>query len=370
MLAQGAVRGAVGGVAAALLVALALVPAGTAAPTEGTPFSFGAAGDFGFGPGAQATFAAAGSSALDFLLVLGDTTYGEANESTWCAAVRAQVPHTIVQAGNHDTGENRGAGLPALLAACPYDLPVPMTGQYGHEWLFDYPARQPLVRFILTSCGTAFPVENTTQWACAPGDAHFAFVAHAIDAGRAAGIPWTVVATHKNCITEATKSCEIGTDFFKMLVDRKVDLVLQGHDHVYQRSKQLRCALPGAPAPACVVDDGADGRYTKGEGTVVMTQGTGGAGGYPINASDAEAGYFAAAFTGAVGFVKYTVGASSMQVEFVRAAGADAHDSFVIERAQPPSETGAGEAAAVAAVIVIGAVMSPILARPFRRGRG
>ena len=62
-----------------------------------------------------------------------------------------------------------------------------------------------------------------------------------------------------------------------MLLDKfcfkEVDLVLQGHDHNYQRSKQLTCATPDVYVAACVADDGADNAYGKGSGSVVEIAG-------------------------------------------------------------------------------------------------
>jgi hypothetical protein len=55
-------------------------------------------------------------------------------------------------------------------------------------------------------------------------------------------------------------------------VAKKVDLVLQGHDHVYLRSGQLALgpSCPAVPAGAFdaarVVNDGQSGLYRKGEG--------------------------------------------------------------------------------------------------------
>lgn len=84
---------------------------------------------------------------------------------------------------------------------------------------------------------------------------------------------------HKNCITAGTKSCEIGVNLMNLLIQRRVDLVLQGHDHTYQRSQQLAlgasCAaiVPGAYNPGCVVDDGSDNSYTRGAGTIIVING-------------------------------------------------------------------------------------------------
>lgn len=337
--ACGIKRGCKSALLAIATVAAVVMPPGAAAPAASPAFSFGAAGDFGYTSSTQATFGTAAAAGLDFFLALGDTTYGFANESSWCGEFKSHVPHVLVEAGNHDTGESGGADLNALLAACPYDLAEPLTGRYGREWFFDYPGSAPLARFIFSGCGTTFVVDNETKWTCGAGGAHYNFVSGAIDGARGAGIPWVIVATHKNCITAATKTCEIGAAFFDMLLDRRVDLVLQGHDHVYERSKQLVCATPGQYRPECVRDEGADGHYIKGNGSVIVVQGTGGMEPYPYNASDTEAPYFADAFAGTFGIVKYTVNETSIRAEFLRSAGGSDGDSFVIEAPPAPPES-------------------------------
>ena len=353
-------------VALVVLAATVAMPVGASAEVSALDtlpgFTFGAAGDFGYSANAQATFSTAGGEALDFFLALGDTTYNETSEATWCNAFRAQVPHVLVQAGNHDTGENTGAWLSTLLTACPYDLNETLNGRYGREWYFDYPGTAPLARFILTGCGTNFVTDGESVWACAAGDPHYQFVANAIDSARASGVHWIIVGIHKNCITAGAKVCEIGTAFFDMLLEKRVDLILQGHDHVYGRSKQLTCATPGSYRSECVADDGSDGGYAKGNGSVVMIQGTGGKGPYAWNASDAELAYFAKGYSGTYGFSKFTVNFTRVTVSFVRSAGNNNSDSFVIEtpplvlpaRPQPflPGFDGAAGVLAVAAAAV------------------
>ena len=44
---------------------------------------------------------------------------------------------------------------------------------------------------------------------------------------------------HKPCITVGQYDCDPGPDLFNMLVSKKVDLILSGHEHIYQRSHQL-----------------------------------------------------------------------------------------------------------------------------------
>ncbi len=44
---------------------------------------------------------------------------------------------------------------------------------------------------------------------------------------------------HKPCLSLGEYACDIGADLTNLLLSKKVDLVLSGHEHIYQRSKQL-----------------------------------------------------------------------------------------------------------------------------------
>jgi hypothetical protein len=176
------------------------------------------------------------------------------------------------------------------------------------------------------------------------GTPHYRWLVNAIDGARAAGIRWVIVGMARNCITAGEKHCEIGPDTFNLLVDKRVDLILQGHEHGYERSKQLALG-PACPEvtrngynAACVVDDGADGAYAKGAGPVIVVSGTLGIALRPMRARDPEASYFVTLMGSNMnpthGFVKFTVSDTGLGAEFVRGAGGTFADAFTI------SETG------------------------------
>ena len=48
-----------------------------------------------------------------------------------------------------------------------------------------------------------------------------------------------VAGTHMPCLTIGVYACPAGADVTNLLVSKKVDLVLNGHEHMYQRTKQL-----------------------------------------------------------------------------------------------------------------------------------
>ena len=93
----------------------------------------------------------------------------------------------------------------------------------------------------------------------------------------------------------------MGQDLFDELVEAHVDLILVGHDHVYERSKQLRVSSSCESVnstnqfePSCVAASGTQGVYAKGEGTIVVVQGVGGRSfdNVAIDGSNQAMGYF------------------------------------------------------------------------------
>jgi hypothetical protein len=103
---------------------------------------------------------------------------------------------------------------------------------------------------------------------------------------------------HTLCLSMGIYDCQAGQHFTNMLSDKKADLVLTGHDHIYQRSNQLRrgqdcpALVPDTFSGGCLAD--SDGTRVQGAGTVFATVGTGGVGLYDVHDQDSEALYFAA----------------------------------------------------------------------------
>jgi hypothetical protein len=150
--------------------------------------------------------------------------------------------------------------------------------------------------------------------------ARSAWLRERIREAKAAG-KQVVVGMHKVCLSAGNKSCEIGDFLFDLLIAEGVDLVLQGHDHDYQRMVQFRCANPGIYEPACVADDGSDGVYS-GSGTVFVITGSGGRSLTTINTADAEYPYVTRWLGGqssntGQGFLKLVVTATEIRGEFV-----------------------------------------------------
>lgn len=304
---------------------------------------FAAAGDHGANGNTDAGLRALDGSGVNFYLALGDLDYDQTpTDEAWCEFVTSRLPtlgpgfpFELVSGNHEDQGGpdgyilNHAACLPDRLGAT-----ISPTGLYGSEYSFDYPAADPLLRVIMISPGLTIEGQ---AYDYSSGSARALWLEGTIDTARAAGIPWVVVGMHKACITAGVKSCDIGSDLLDLLVGKRVDLVLQAHDHNYQRSHQL--AIDPAACPSilvggfdhgCVADDGGDGTYPRGAGSVVVIGGTFGTRAlYSVNPADPEAPYFARMNSDTRGFVRYSLTSDRFDARFVSTGGTFT-DSFTI----------------------------------------
>ncbi|HYN29943.1 MAG TPA: PKD domain-containing protein [Dermatophilaceae bacterium] len=330
--------------AAAVTGGLLLSGAGPVASEPVVPtLRFSAAGDYGAGSNSQAVFSTIGGLRNDLNLALGDMSYGTTGqEQAWCQLVKAGVgegyPFQLL-AGNHESNGLNG-NINDFSACLPNQLPG-ARGTYGREYYVDVPATAPLVRFVMVSPGIPYP---DGSWSYAKGTPRYAWTAAAIDGARGAGIPWVVAGAHYPCLSIGVYGCGMGADLMNLLVDKRVDLVLGGHEHMYQRSKQVAtgpgCAAvtAGTYTAACVAD--ADDDLVAGAGTVFATVGTGGIAQRDVNRADPEAGYFDVA-SGAnenltYGVLDMTATPDRLSASFKRAAGGSFADAFTLTKGTAP----------------------------------
>jgi hypothetical protein len=330
----------------ALLTALALSvfalqSAHRASAQTGT-FTFTFEGDIDNNANSNASLLTIAGANGAFSLAIGDLGYlsTPGDVPAWCANVQSKLGATYpfeILAGNHEADGN-AATINNYIACLPDRLGV--TGVYGSEYYFDYGS----ARFILVAAGS---VVNGINYDYTPGGTHYIWLQDRIREAKALG-KWVIVGDHMNCITTGSKSCEIGQNFVDLIHTEHVDLLMQGHDHSYQRSKQLICATANAFNAACVAD--ADDQYNRGAGTVTVISA---AGGYRLNsigASDTEREYFVKAMgsngwfnfvTGASGsgsphgVTKAVVSSTQMDVQFLPNATSNFSDSFSIVSGGP-----------------------------------
>jgi hypothetical protein len=256
-----------------------------------------AAGDYSSGREAAGVLARIGALKPDAHFALGDLSYGSrGEEQRWCDLVASRTgpgfPFELV-AGNHESNGKDGH-IDDFAACLPNRLPG-MVGAYGRQYYVDVPRHDPVARFIMVSPGIPFR-DGTLDYSA--GSARYNWTAAAIDGARSASIPWVVVGMHTVCLSVGVYGCEAGSALTDLMVSKDVDLVLNGHEHLYQRTKQLSTGTgctavnPDAYNAKCVRNAGST--LSKGEGTVFVTVGTGGVPLRRVHTDDPEAPYFAA----------------------------------------------------------------------------
>jgi Calcineurin-like phosphoesterase len=310
--------------------------------SDGPNLTVAAAGDLGMERGGVATLDAMARSRPDLYLGLGDFSYaGPSSTDDYCDLVRSKIgasaPFEIV-AGNHEEDSGEDGRIEDFAACLPDKLAA--EGEYARQYYFDVGR---LARFIMISPDLTIEGDHYYYGPDDDGEdtPQLAWLKRTIDEARDAGVEWIVVGMHKSCISVGEYYCDVYQDLFSALIADRVDVVLSGHEHTYQRSKQIAAPRRGCPEvivdsfePACVVDD--DDVYRKGAGSVFVVAGAGGAELYPIHSNDPEAGYFVAAMGRNTpgqrhGFAMLTISERRLLVRFVGSTPGSFADRFEIE---------------------------------------
>jgi hypothetical protein len=304
-----------------------------------------AAGDYGAKAATATVLQQVAARHPDAHLALGDLAYGDLTpETAWCTFVKNRVgegfPFELIS-GNHESSDANDGKINNYGACLPNQIPG-IVGTYGREYYMDFPRVDPLVRVIQTSAGLTF---EDGKWAYSAGDTHSTWLVDAIDGGRAAGAKWIIVTSHYPCLSMTAKICSTAA-FTQLMLSKKVDLVLHGHAHVYERTHQLATGTGACPSLAigtfnagCVAD--TDGDFTGGRGTVFATVGTGGAETDDVNSADTEAGYFGTAsarnLNPSNGLLDLSIDDTHLSANYVVTSGGPFTDSFTITDGPPPT---------------------------------
>jgi hypothetical protein len=307
-------------------------PTASTKPTTPASVRFSALGDINSTDASDAVLRSISDRHDDFTLALGDLSYGsDGEEEAWCRFVTRRVgaehPFELVSGNHESNGEN---GSIERFARClPNRLPG-LVGSYGRQWYVDEPQAHPLVRVVMISPALDF---GHGEWSYDKGTPHHDWLRAAVTGARAAGIPWVVVGMHKPCLSVGNYECDPGADVVDLLLDTGVDLVLTGHEHLYQRTRPLALAAgcrtirPGGYDRDCV---------TTGRGTTFVTVGTGGTPLRDVHGSDSERRYFAALsgkdLAPSYGSLDVQVTADRLTAAFVPVAGGAFSDRLVLTR--------------------------------------
>jgi hypothetical protein len=313
-----------------LLLMIAMVPVFNTPPEQveaATSFTFTAAGDIAFDTDIPWLQANGGS----FFLVLGDLGYSS-DEVGWCNYIRGIGRPVIWVVGNHDTNEDGPGDFFQYQSACPPPTGFNFVGTWGSNYYFDYPAINPIARFIAIAAGVG---GNQVDGDFSTGSTAYNWLSTTIGQANTQGL-WTVLYGHKPCITVGSKSCEPGGDYLSLATSSGVDLILHGHDHNYQRSHQIACAT-GA---SCIID--VTGAHSRNAGTVQVIDGSGGQCCYSVSGSDPEAFYFQTYTANGNVVSTFTVTDTSLNQVATGVNGFGFSDSFSIGGTPGPSPLTAG----------------------------
>jgi len=297
-------------------------PSATSTPSTTPTVDLAVVGDTGMDSNASAVLT--GMARAKSALIVGDLAYADTSgiEAQYCSWVKARVAGGAqILPGNHEA--QNGDGAFSSYASCLPDL-WSVSGSYaqGH-WYAD----RGNMRLIAVSPQITLPSGTRTY---AAGTPELAQVAAWIDAAKLAG-RWVVVAMHEPCLTVGLHGCASSSALTDLLLSRRVDLVLSGHDHNYSRSHQLT-----GTAYSPVVAD-RDGAFAAGAGTVFATVGAGGHNARTV-ASPLPAWAATASGTNSPGGIAYghleiTATATALTARYVADAGNRSYaDTFVVTR--------------------------------------
>lgn len=216
------------------------------------PFNFAAVGDFGCSEKAKETSTNIASKDPELVLVLGDLSYNH-TAGCWFNIMSGLKDKIMITLGYHDM--NNETMLDIYLRSFEMDKPY-------HS--FDYRK----VHFLVLA--SEFPFHQ--------GSEQYKFVKRDLQvASESEDINWIVVSTYGPFYTSPSnhKAYTSLRDLYHPLFDKyQVDLVLQAHNHNYQRSYPITFNSNNSSEP--VVTDHSQTRYVEPSGSIFSTVGTGG----------------------------------------------------------------------------------------------
>ena len=260
------------------------------------------------------------------------------SDEAWCDYVTDRLPSKgagfpfEVLVGNHEA-DGGPDGRIRNHAACLQDR-LGSQGRYGAQYAFGYPAADPLARFVLVAPGLTV---DGHRYDYRKGTADRRWLVRQMRQAKAAG-QWLVVGMHFPCISmgKTHGGCDSGRAVHNLVLRRGADLLLTGHNHIYERSKQIElsrtCPRVGARFDGdCVTDGGKDGVYRKGRGTVQVTSGRFGGRFQGIDRQDPDHRWFVKGGARTTGFLEVRVTRGRLAARYVPSTGS-LGDSFVVRR--------------------------------------
>ena len=267
-------------------------------PPPATTFSFATAGDWGSNTNARQTANNIISHHEPLVIGLGDYCYC-GSPHTWWNSVIFQLKGVMFRGaeGNHEISDS-GKNASQLLKD---------FGQKNWTTSFNYKN----VHFVILDEEHGKLDGNTLDKDLATARADPA-------------IKWIVVAFHEPIYTSPSDHAPdengIKSTVLPLIDKYHVDLVLQAHNHNYQRSFPLQSDK--------VTGNNTNSVYQSPKGTMYMLVGTGGQGNYALRS---QANYVQKQFTGTYGFLKVDISDTTLIGSFIANDGT-IKDTFTINK--------------------------------------
>ncbi|HEU4483719.1 MAG TPA: purple acid phosphatase [Nitrososphaeraceae archaeon] len=255
----------------------------TAAGVTLADFNFAAAGDWGCTSDTTDTLKNIIDQGPEFVLALGDLSYDN-SAKCWLEIITPIANKTMIAIGNHETDSTK-----------KLKEYMDFFGLKGQYYSFNYQN----VHFSVIS--TELPYEE--------GSAQYNFVNNDLSkVSLNPDIDWIVVYYHSLAYTSPANigkgnsaEKELRDTYHPLFVKYGVDLVLQAHNHNYQRSFPIIYNSDNSTNP--IITDTNNNNYHDPKGMVFGTIGTGGASIYPLTG---QAPYVATQYVG-FGFLNVDV---------------------------------------------------------------
>ena len=279
-------------------------------------FNFAAAGDWACNEMTQRTVTNMRNKDPEVVLAIGDFSY-QRGTGCWFKIMSSLLNKTRIVIGEHDYDTNNTTRLQDYVNK--FNLSDPYYSfNYGN---IHFLAMSSVIPFNNESLPFKLLQDDSRQKQFVSDDLYYA--------SQNKSITWIVVYLYRPMYTSPTyhKSQEILRDSYHPLFDiYGVDLVLQGHNHNYQRSYPIRYNATNSSTPI-IVNNHLDA-YVNPNGTIFMTVGTAGAKPY---AFAGQAPYIAKQFEG-YGFldVKIADNGTKMVGTFYDNLDGKDKDSFTI----------------------------------------
>ena len=275
-------------------------------------FNFAATGDFGCSTNAQNTVESIVQREPELVLPLGDLSY-HSSADCWFDITSPLKGKMMVTLGYHDT-QDGAAKMNQYINSFQLDKPY---------YSYDYKK----VHFLIMASQSNYN----------EGSDQYNFVVQDLEkASQNKGIEWTVVTSYGPFYTSPSthKAEKDLRDIYHPIFEKhNVDLVLQAHNHNYQRTYPISYNSAGDSSEPILTNQNTTGYYNDTDGTVFALVGTGGESFYPFSG---QAPYVAKQFDGRFGFLDLSISNGNPHPKltgtFYDNKGGNALDQFSIEK--------------------------------------